>query len=71
MACIPIKNVKIAREPGTCISRGLCYLEANNVSEASRLFSVLTQDTLEIEGRVGMQINATQFFKILKQLLVP
>ncbi|ODM92180.1 RNA-binding protein 5-A [Orchesella cincta] len=51
MACIPIKNVKIAREPGTCLSRGICYVEANNVSEASRLFTVLSQETLEIDGR--------------------
>ena len=53
MACIPIKTVKIAREPGTSLSRGLCYVEANNVSEASRLFSTLTQEVLEIDGRIG------------------
>lgn len=53
MAGIPIKTVKIAREPGTCLSRGICYVEANNVSEASRLFAVLTQEILEIDGRTG------------------
>lgn len=54
MACIPIKNVKVAREPGTCLSRGVCYVEANNVSEASRLFMVFSQEALEIDGRIGI-----------------
>lgn len=53
VARLPIKSVKIVREPVTTISKGICYVEANCISEAVSLFSVLSNGDLIIGGRKG------------------
>lgn len=53
LASIPIKTVKILRDPVTSISNGLCYIETNNVDEAIKFFSTLTHDALKIDRRTG------------------
>ena len=53
LATIPIKNVRISRESGTNLSRGVGYLDTNNVSDAVRLHGCLNNDLIEIDGRKG------------------
>ncbi|CAG7664880.1 unnamed protein product [Allacma fusca] len=51
LASIPIRSVRIARESVTNLSRGMCYVETNNVADSIRLYTLLTQDTLTVDSR--------------------
>lgn len=48
---LPIRSVKIARDPFTNISKGGCYLEMNNVVDAFNLFNTLKSNVPEIDGK--------------------
>ncbi len=61
LASIPIKNVRISRESITSLSRGVCYLETNNVSDAVRLHGSLSLDLLEVDGRKGSVLVVPPF----------
>lgn len=51
---LPIKSVRVGRDPLTNTSRGVCYLEMNNTSDAMRLFNGLSEaGRLDIDGREG------------------
>lgn len=55
VATLPIKSVRIGRDPLNNISRGVCYLEMNNTNDAMRLFAGLSDvGCLEIDGREVM-----------------
>ena len=54
VATLPIKSVRIGRDPLNNISRGVCYLDMNNTNDAMRLFAGLSDvGRLEIDGREG------------------
>lgn len=54
VATLPIKSVRIGRDPLNNISRGICYLDMNNTNDAMRLFAGLSDiGRLEIDGREG------------------
>lgn len=54
VATLPIKSVRIGRDPLNNISRGVCYLEMNNTNDSMRLFAGLSDvGSLEIDGREG------------------
>jgi len=51
---LPIKSVRIGRDPLNNISRGVCYLDMNNTGDAMRLFAGLSDaGVLNIDGREG------------------
>ncbi|XP_046463939.1 RNA-binding protein 5-like [Daphnia pulex] len=55
VATLPIKSVRIGRDPLNNISRGVCYFEMNNTNDAMRLFAGLSDvGRLEIDGREVM-----------------
>lgn len=57
VATLPIKSVRIGRDPLNNISRGICYLDMNNNSDAMRLFSGLSSlQGLYIDGREGKHL---------------
>merc|ERR1712071_139434 len=49
---LPIKSVRIGRDPLNNISRGVCYLDMNNTGDAMRLFAGLSDaGLLNIDDR--------------------
>jgi len=49
---LPIKSVRIGRDPLNNISRGVCYLDMNNTGDAMRLFAGLSDaGVINIDGR--------------------
>jgi RNA-binding protein 5/10 len=53
LASIPIKSVRISRDSLTSVSKGVCYVESNNVADAIRLLAILNRESFEIDGRKG------------------
>lgn len=54
VAQLPIKSVRVGRDPLNNISRGICYLDMNNTGDAMRLFAGLSSfQGLQIDGRDG------------------
>lgn len=52
---LPIKSVRIGRDPLNNISRGICYLDMNNTTDSMRLFAGLSDiGSLVIDGREVM-----------------
>ena len=49
---LPLKNVKIGRDPPTGMSRGVCYVEMNSVVDAMFLHNQLIASPPCIDGRV-------------------
>ena len=52
---LPIRSVRIGRDPQTGASRGVCYIELNSVVDAMHLNNYLTHKTPLIDGRIGKQ----------------
>ena len=50
---MPIRSVRIGRDPLTSASRGICYLELNSVVDSMHLFNDLSTDPPMIDGRQG------------------
>lgn len=51
---LPIKSVRIGRDPASNVSRGVCYLDMNSTGDAMRLFAGLSDaGRLIIDGREG------------------
>ena len=51
---LPIKSVRIGRDPLNNISRGVCYLDMNSTGDAMRLFAGLSEaGVINIDGREG------------------
>lgn len=48
---LPIRSVRIGKDPVTGMSRGVCYLEMNNVVDAMYLHNCLLMDTLYVNNR--------------------
>lgn len=62
VAKLPIKSVRIGRDPLNNISRGICYLDMNNTSDAMRLFAGLSAyQGLQIDGREGEERSTFDF----------
>lgn len=52
LSTLPIRSVRIGRNPLTNVSKGLCYLEMNNVVDAMYLHNALiVEDALLIDGK--------------------
>lgn len=51
LSSLPIRSVRIGRDKVTNLSRGICYLEMNNVSDAMYLHNTLLTERLRIDGR--------------------
>lgn len=49
---LPIKSVRIGRDPITNTSLGVCYIEMNYVMDATFLHNALFQKSPEIDGRI-------------------
>lgn len=63
VATLPIKSVRIGRDPLNNISRGVCYLEMNNTNDAMRLFAGLSDvGRLEIDDREGSIYHILPYF---------
>lgn len=70
VATLPIKSVRIGRDPLNNISRGVCYLEMNNTNDAMRLFAGLSDvGCLEIDGREGSIYDITIRCKFLSNFV--
>ena len=54
LASIPIKTVKVGRDTATNLSRGCCYVFANNIADAVSLHTYLTKKPVQIDSRQGM-----------------
>merc|ERR1719500_2134643 len=52
LTSLPLKNVKVARDSLTSMSRGVCYVEMNSVVDAMFLHNQLLADPPAIEGKV-------------------
>lgn len=52
LSSLPIRSVRIGRDKVTNLSRGVCYLEMNNVSDAMYLHSTLLTKKPRIDGRI-------------------
>ena len=52
LTTLPLKSVKIGRDPITLLSRGVCYVEMNSVVDSMFLHNQLIADSLTIDGRV-------------------
>jgi len=66
LASIPIRSVRIPRDNLTNLSRGICYVEANNISDAMKLLATISRDDFEIDGRAGRTSMVTcPYFTIL------
>lgn len=51
LSSLPIRSVRIGRDKHTNVSRGICYLEMNNVSDAMYLHNTLLTQKMRIDGR--------------------
>lgn len=51
LSSLPIRSVRVGRDKNTNVSRGICYLEMNNVSDAMYLHNTLLTEKLRIDGR--------------------
>lgn len=51
LSSLPIRSVRIGRDKVTNVSRGICYLEMNNVSDAMYLHNTLLTEKPRIDGR--------------------
>ncbi|XP_050422171.1 RNA-binding protein 5 [Adelges cooleyi] len=52
LSTLPIRSVRIGRNPVTNVSKGICYLEMNNVVDAMYLHNALVvEDPLLIDGK--------------------
>ena len=49
---LPLKSVKIGRDPITLLGRGVCYVEMNSVVDSMFLHNQLIADSLTIDGRI-------------------
>lgn len=57
VATLPIKSVRIGRDPLSNISRGVCYLDMNNTGDAMRLYAGLCElGRLDIDGKEGSSL---------------
>ncbi|XKL65564.1 hypothetical protein PGB90_008984 [Kerria lacca] len=52
LSSLPIRSVRIGRDKITNVSRGICYLEMNTVSDAMYLHNTLLTEKLRIDGRL-------------------
>ncbi|XP_035708572.1 RNA-binding protein 5-B isoform X2 [Folsomia candida] len=50
LAAMPVRSVRVPREAATSLSKRVCYLESNSVADSIKLFVVLRQLQLEIDG---------------------
>lgn len=53
LAAMPVRSVRVPREAATSLSKRVCYLESNSVADSIKLFVVLRQLQLEIDGVIG------------------
>lgn len=52
LSSLAIRSVRIGRDKLTNVSRGVCYMEMNNVSDAMYLHNALLTERLRIDGRL-------------------
>jgi len=52
LTTLPLKSVKIGRDPMTLLSKGVCYVEMNSVVDSMFLHNQLIADSLTIDDRV-------------------
>ena len=52
LTTLPLKSVKIGRDPVTLLSRGVCLVEMNSVVDSMFLHNQLIADPLNIDGRI-------------------
>ncbi len=53
VSALPIRSVRIGRDKMTNVSKGVCYLEMNNVSDAMYLHNTLLTEKMRIDGRLA------------------
>lgn len=53
LASMAIRSVRIPREPGTNLSKCVCYVESNTVADSIRLFGALAEAELEVDEVKG------------------
>lgn len=51
LSSLPIRSVRIGRDSMTGTSRGVCYLEMNNVVDAMYLHNTLQSSTIVVDGK--------------------
>lgn len=49
---LPIKSIRVGRDPLTHTSRGICYVELNSVPDAMMLHNQLLGEPPTIDGRI-------------------
>lgn len=54
LSSLPIRSVRIGRDPATNTSRGVCYLEMNNVVDAMYLHNALQTSCPQVDGRTAI-----------------
>ena len=52
LTTLPLKSVKIGRDPMTLLSKGVCYVEMNSVVDSMFLHNQLIADSLTIDDRI-------------------
>lgn len=54
LSSLPIRSVRIGRDPATNMSRGVCYLEMNSVVDAMYLHNALQTSCPVVDGRTAI-----------------